>query len=479
MRRHAGLIAIVGWMAGCAAGPTYHAPPAPVGAEGPFRSAAPAISGGETLPDHWWRLYDDATLDRLVVQALAANTDLRVAEANLHAAVAGLSAAKSGRLPDTGLGGSAVYGRAEIANLLAEDVGGKAHANWLDGLSFDMAYSIDLFGRIRYGVEAARADSEAAQAARDLVRVSVVAGTTAAYADICALGQSLDVAERSRALSERILKATALRHAAGVDTRLDLARAQALVAQTAAAIPPLEGQRRVSLFVLATLEGVTPAQLPPQLEACRTPLALRAPIPVGDGAALLRRRPDLRAAERNLAAATARVGIAASALYPSIVLAGSVGLNASRPSDFGHYSALSWGVGPAVSWSFPNRVAAHARIQAATSNATAALAGFDGAVIKALSEVEQALSVYRAEIDRHVALLAARDRSAEALRLASLERRDGALPYLDLLTAEQALIAADAALAASDRQLAADQVAVFKALGGGWRSADVKDGSGP
>ncbi len=468
MKRLAAALALGSLLAGCAVGPDYRPPALPTGAAAPFLSSRADTSRPEEPPNDWWRLYDDVTLDALVKDALAANTDLRIADANLRAARAGLMAVKAGRLPDTALNGSAIYGRPEISNLLAEDVGAKARADWFDVLEFDSAYQLDLFGRIRRGIEAARADAEAAEAARDVVRVTVVAGTTGAYADVCALGRSIDVAERSRALSERILKATESRHDAGVDTNLDLARARALVAQTAAAVPPLQGQRRASLFVLAALLGVAPARLPPTAEACRTPLALRTLIPVGDGASLLRRRPDLREAERNLAAATARIGVAASSLYPSVTLAGSIGLNATSPSNFGEYSSLAWGLGPAVSWSFPNTIAVRARIRAAKAGADAALAGFDGAVVKALSEIEQALSVYRAELDRRQDLAAAQARSAEALRLAGLERRDGALPYLDLLSAEQALIAADAALAASDRQLSADQVSVFKALGGGW-----------
>jgi NodT family efflux transporter outer membrane factor (OMF) lipoprotein len=454
----------------CAVGPRYAAPPPPAHAAAPFKSARPDLSAPGEPPGDWWRLYDDVGLDAVVGEALKANTDLRAAEANLRAARAVLAGARAGLYPSTQATASATYGRDELANLLAADVGARAGADWLDTTSFAVAYQLDLFGQIRRGIQAARADAEASVAARDAARVLVAAQTAGAYADACALAGSIAVARRSLALAGRIEEATRLRRADGVETSLDEARAQALTAQTAAAVPPLQVQRRSALFVLAALMGRTPADLPASAVSCSQPLTLSVPIPVGDGAALIRRRPDLRLAERNLAAATARIGVATAALYPAITLGGSVALTSNRPEHLADYVSQSWGLGPSVSWTFPNQAPVRARIRQATAQAQAALARLDGSVLQALAETEQALAVYGAERDRRAQLTLARDRAAEALRLARLQRREGVLPYLDLLSAEQTLIGADAALAASDRQIAADQVAVFKALGGGWQA---------
>lgn len=462
---------IMATLGGCVVGPTYRAPPAPAHAGAAFVSAPPVLSVASEPAGAWWRLYDDPGLDAAVQEALRANTDLRAADANLRAARAVLTAAKTGLYPSTTTSGGATYGRSELGNLLAADVGATAGSDWVDTTGFAVAYQLDLFGQIRRSIEASRADAEASEAARDATRVIVVAQTAGAYADACALGNSIDVARRSMDMAALIGRATERRKADGVETSLDVARAQGLTEQTAAAVPPLEGQRQAALFVLATLMGRTPADLPQAAIDCRRPLVLKQPIPIGDGAALLRRRPDLRLAERNLAGATARIGVATSALYPTIQLGGSIALTADDPAKLAEYASQSYGLGPSVSWTFPNQTPARARIRQSRAQAEAALARLDGAILQALSETEQSLATYGAELDRHARLAAARERNAEALRLARLERREGALPYLDLLSAEQALIAADAALAASDRQLAANQIAVFKALGGGWQAA--------
>jgi NodT family efflux transporter outer membrane factor (OMF) lipoprotein len=459
-------------LAACAVGPDYRPRRAPGAAAATFSSARADLETSADEPaGAWWRLYHDAGLEAAVAEAMRANTDLRAAESNLLAAEAVLTGTRAGLEPSTQASAGATYGRSQLANQLAATAGRRAHANWLDSTGFAVAYQLDLFGQIRRGVEASRADAEAGAAARDTVRVTVAAQTTAAYADACALGASLAVARRSLELAGRFETATALRKADGVATSLDLARAEALAAQTAAAIPQLEGQRRTALFVLATVMGRPPSQAPAGAVGCATPLRLDAPMPVGDGASLLRRRPDLRQAERNLAAATARIGVATSALFPTITLGGSIALAARSPGDLASHESQSYGLGPSLSWNFPDQTAVRARIRQSRAQAGTALGRLDGTVLQALLETEQALTAYGAERDRHGQLLVAREKSARAFRLASLQRQEGALPYLDLLTAEQSLIAADAAVAASDRAIAADQVAVFKALGGGWEPA--------
>lgn len=455
-------------LAGCAVGPDYR-PPALPATTAAFVASRADLGAADALPPEWWRLYDDARLDALIGEAIAANTDLRAAEANLRGAAAVLQAVRAARLPSTQVQGSATYGRDGLNDALYGAAGLPAPDDWIETGRIGVSYQLDLFGQVRRGIEAARADAGAAVAARDVVRVTVVAQTAAAYADMCALGQSVDVAQRSLDLAREIARTTQVRAAAGVDTNFDRARSEALVAQTAAAVPPIEGQRRAQMFVLAALLGKTPAAMAAEQLDCRTPLRLKAPIPVGDGAALLRRRPDLRLAERALAASTARIGVATAALYPTVSLGGSFGWLGDSLGDVTPHDAISFGVGPLISWNFPNQSVARARIRQARAGAEAALAQFDGVVVKALSETEQALTAYGAELDRHRQLAEARSRSAEAVRLAEIERREGALGYLDLLTAEQTLISADAALAASDRALSADQIAVFKALGGGWQ----------
>lgn len=456
-------------LAGCAVGPDYKPPVPPAGSGAPLSSVTAGVEATAEPPDAWWRLYDDPLLDRLVLQAFDANRDLASAEANLSLARASLEAARNGRYPQTKIDVGAKYGRDAVTDEILELQGAKPQTIWLFDDILDVSYELDLFGRVRRSIEASRADAEAAVAARDGVRITVAAETTRAYAQICALGEEIAVAQRSLAVVEREAEIARQRRVLGAGTEFDIVRSEQLAAQTQAAIPPLQGQRRAALFQLTTLLGRTPSQAVTEAEACVTPPQLKAPLPVGDGASLLRRRPDVRLADRRLAAATARIGVAAADLYPRITLTGLYGGAAASLGDLAGNPGLTWGVGPEINWTFPNMAGVRARIHAAKAQDQAALAGFDSAVLQALKETEQSLATYGAELDHRKALGEAQDRAQKAIDMAHGEFAAGATSTLDVLTSEQTLIAANAAVAASDAALAQDQIAVFKALGGGWR----------
>src|SRR5262249_14052497 len=261
------------------------------------------------------------------------------------------------------------------------------------------------------------------------------------------------------------------RNEAGANSQFDVVRAQGLVAQVRSSIPPLEGQRRSALFQLAALLGRAPSMAPLEVNDCVTPPHLADLIPVGDGASLLKRRPDVRLADRRIAAATARIGVATADLYPKITLKGLFGSVTAELSEFTSADARTWGVGPSISWTFPNMAGPRARVRAAKAGTAAALANFGSVVLQALKEVEQALSIYGSELDRRQALTEAQDRAHKAFDIAHDQFLAGSVSSLDLLTAEQSLVAADAAVASSDAALIQDQIAVFRALGGGWRGA--------
>jgi NodT family efflux transporter outer membrane factor (OMF) lipoprotein len=429
--------------------------------------SAPAGTS-EQPPDDWWRLYQDPRLDQLVLEAIGANTNLAAAEANLSAARAILSAARAGHYPRTEVSAGGIYGRDAITDEILEIGGHRPESIWLLQDVFEVAYEVDLFGRVRRSVEASRAGAEAAVAARDSVRILVAAETTRAYAGICALAEEIAVAQRSLQVVTREAEITQRRHEAGANSEFDVVRAQGLVAQVRSRIPPLQGQRRAALFELAALLGRTPVNAPVEVTSCEAPPRLTAPIPAGDGMSLLKRRPDVRQAERQLAAATARIGVATADLYPTIHLTGFYGGAATRLSDLTTNVGLTWGVGPGIEWNFPNQALPRARVAQAKANAAAALAGFDSAVLTALKEVEQTLAVYSAALDRREALADAQTKAHRAFDMAHDQFLAGALSSLELLTSEQFLVAADEAVASSDTALVLDQIAVFKALGGGW-----------
>ena len=464
--------ALLAGLAACGTvGPDYRVPDQAAirnpAAAAPFSGAAEAAFGAAPLPPHWWRLYQDAALDRLVQKALDANTDLRVAAANLERARAVQGETEAAGRPALGVNAAPGYGRSSAA------ARGLPHA--LDDIwSYDagatVSYQVDLFGKIARAIEAAGADTEAAAAAYDLARINVVAGTVRAYADACSSAAQFRVAQHSLDLQREFAELTDRRIRAGRGTALDASRAQAQVEQLRAALPPLQAQRRSALLRLAALAGETPGTTDPEIAAaaqCADMPQLASTVPVGDGAALLRRRPDIRQAERGLAGATARIGVATADLYPSISLglsAGSTGVL----SEFGAGNAFRWSLGPLISWSIPVNGAARSRIAEARAANEAALARFDGTVLNALRETETALTVYARELDRNAALKAARDQSALAAQQAGELYRYGRTDFLTTLDAQRSLAAAESALTASDAQLAADQVTLFLALGGGW-----------
>jgi NodT family efflux transporter outer membrane factor (OMF) lipoprotein len=457
-------------LAACRVGPNYHAPVLPTGAEAPLVSLNTAAETAAPPPDAWWRLYDDPRLDALVQEALQANRTLAAADANFAAARAVVSVAHAARYPSTAAVAGGIYGRDATTDEILELTGRPPQTFWLFEDIFQAAYEVDLFGRVHRAIEAANANADAVAAIRDGVRVVVAAETARDYAAICALGEELSVANHSLAVVSHEAAITVKRREAGANADYDVARAHALVAQVRSAIPVLEGQRHAALFELTAVLGRTPAYAPNELTTCVTPPRLVALIPVGDGSELIKRRPDVRQADRRLAAATAEIGVATADLYPTIRLVGLYGGAAVQLSQLNTNEGRTWGVGPSISWTFPNMAAPRARVRQAKAEQAAALASFDAVVLTALKETEQALALYSAALDNRQALGDAQDKVHTAFNIAQAQFLAGALSNLDLLTTEQSLIAVDAAVASSDAALVHDQIAVFNALGGGWRN---------
>jgi outer membrane protein TolC len=237
--------------------------------------------------------------------------------------------------------------------------------------------------------------------------------------------------------------------------------------------------RDAALFRLATLLGRPPAEAPAEAKNCTTNLTLTTLIPVGDGAHLLARRPDVRQAARRVRAAAERVGVSFADLLPTITLGANAGVIAGETADLDEPTAFHFSGGPLISWGFPNVFAAHQRVRAAGGRADAALAQFDGVVLAALQETETALSDYANELDRRAALTRARDQAAEAARLAQLRFDAGRDSFLTLIDAQRTQAQAEGQLASSEAQTIGKQITLFKALGGGWREAPPVNRYGP
>lgn len=463
-------------LTGCAAGPDRIASvPPPDVDTGPFLSAELGAVSAAPLPEGWWHLYRDPVLDGLIADALAANTDIRQSVARIDRARAALRGARSDRLPQTGLNAAAGYGRPpEDQTLPGQDRDGGQFS-----VGADIAYEIDLFGRVSSGIAAARSDVAAARADADAVRVIIVADTTLAYADAASAAQRLRVAKSIVELLNDSLRLTRLRHDAGYTDGLAVARIETLLEQRSAAIPSIEAQRRAALFALATLTGRAPAELPADIGKRDVPLEITEPLPVGDGAQLLARRPDVRAAEQRALAGSARIGVARADLYPRITLGGSIGSNGGNLGDLFSGGPLGFLLGPLIDWTFPNREPIFAQIDAAEADARGSLAAFDGTVLAALQEAETALSNYARSLERRRILVTAVQSAERAARIVRAQNREGLVNSLDTLDAERTLAEARAELADQDAAISQDQISVFRALGGGWQvSSEGEDEEG-
>lgn len=462
-------------LGGCVVGPNYRSPSALPPDQVRLQEA---LDNGSVrpspLPAQWWRLFDDPELDRLIERALARNTDLRVAAANLQRARALLSEAGAARLPTSSESAQYTRRRTAVGSVPGLASGSSPQAVTTDyfSLGFDASYEVDLFGGVSRSIEAARADVGAAQAAVDAARVSVAAETARAYATACGFALQADVARETAALQQRTLELTRRRLSAGGGSLRDVDQAAVLVEQARAQVPTFEAERRAALYALAVLLGDPPNAITDTSAArCHAVPLVREPLPVGDGRALLARRADVRQAERQLAADTARIGVATSSLYPSVTLLGAVSVGGTRLGDLGKSGSLGYSLGPLISWNFPFNGAARARVRENEAIAGRSLAQFDASILNALKETEQALARLAAAAEREQRLRDALVASSDAARLSQYRFDYGSDSFLQLLDAQRSNAAARAALAQAQADRTNAQVSVFKALGGGWENA--------
>ena len=458
-------------LAGCVTAPEAPQSDLVTRVDGPLINAAHESFTQAAPAEAWWRLYDSPELDGLVRDALSRNNSLEQASAELERVRASLGQARAARLPSTDLSGSAGYGRQPL-----QGQGGSVEGDRYS-LGFDTRWQLDFFGRVRNAVEAARQDLQAAEAARDAAAILVAGETARAWADYCASARLIEVAEGNVEIAARSLDLTERLYDAGRGLRLDVVQAQSRLETARAEIPGLVAARDGAVFRLATLTGRTPPEMVAVIPECAGVPRVETPIAVGRAETLLARRPDVRQAAFRLNASAARVGVAVAELYPSVALGGSVSSTALDVGDLGDDDTLTVSLGPLISWSFPNQIAARSRVRQAEAGADAALAEFDQTVLEALQETETAMSAYAAERRRRRSLQIARDAAAEAAELARVRYRAGAESFVTVLDAERTLADAETALARSDASAASAEVDLFVALGGAWRAPQPPAGS--
>ena len=463
--RRLSLLALVA--AGCAAvGPDYRARQTPAPAD--FSSFEDArLSAAAEVDANWWRALGDATLADLVERALRGSPDARIAAARVLEARAGVDAAAADGKPQVEFGTD--YARRRTSPNGVEHL--PPGADPVDDLmqaGFRASWDLDLFGRVRRGVEAAEADFGATLADRDAVLVALAGEVGSAYVELLGARRELDALAADERSAKDTVALTGSRLRGGLATDLDVARAESELASVRAQVPDRLAAESRALHRLAVLVGATPGALDAELAAARTLPVPQPRIVVGIPAALLARRPDVRRAERALAAETARIGVATADLYPDLSLSAAFGLDATSGSDFLQGESRTWSIGPSLRWPILTGGRTQARIAAQEARAQAAAAAFDKAVLTALADVEDAMTGYLRAWDRREAVRVAVEADRRAVTLARDVQRAGGGTFLDVLDAERRLHESEVRLAQSESAVVGDLVALYTALAGGW-----------
>jgi NodT family efflux transporter outer membrane factor (OMF) lipoprotein len=471
-------------LSSCAVGPNYR-PPSAARMGVPDQFATDIAPGAEAPSQQelatWWAALGDPLLGTLVEQALAANPDIEAAGARLRQARAQYKQARASLFPTLDANGSAgrtaLLGKGGSAFIATPGGtgGGTSFAtqgsyNQFDA-SLDAAYEVDLFGGVRRSIEASKGDyANAAESLRDTQR-TIVAEVALDYVDARSAQERLAIARSNLKSQDETVQLVGWRVKAGLVSSLDLAQARAQQEQTAATIPSLETSLAQSLNALAILTGQAPGAVTAAFDPPR-------PVPVADRAlgadvpvAILAQRPDVRAAERALAAATARIGVAKAQLYPALRLSGTLGGNGTGIGDIGTF--LTGTLLASVSAPIFHGGAIRAQIENARGGADLALADYHKAVLTALSDVENALVSLANSRRRVVTLGSAVDDSRNALLYAQSQYRAGLVDFQTLLDSERTLLSSQDSLAQARADRATALIQLYKALGGGWQEAPL------
>jgi NodT family efflux transporter outer membrane factor (OMF) lipoprotein len=468
--------------AGCMVGPNYR-PPAmtmPVAyrerpTAGP--TTAPAFVATDGPAEiRWWRRLGDPELTDLVEKSMKANYGIAVAEARLREARAGREMVQAMLYPQFSVGASALHFRASdwVNSLMGQNL-----ENNLFQVGFDAAWVVDVFGGIRRGVESAKANEQATAADRRGVVLMVAAETARAYLELRGTQRQLQIAEATLEEQRQTLAVTENKQRNGLASDLEVLRAQTEVESTAAQIPPLQAASRQYIHVLSTLLGQEPTALSTELEPPAPIPAVSGQVAVGIPSDLLRRRPDIQAAERQLAAATAGVGAATAQLFPQIVLGGVGGLSSTKFNDLFNGNSNYYVAGPSINWTVFDGGLRKAGVKLSEAQVDAAKADYQDTVLRAFREVESSLvAVDRAQVQ----VSDLKRLSASAREAAAIARRDyerGILDQLTVLDAQRQSNRADMLLAQGEVSLVVNTVTLYKALGGGWEVAEPAPATQP
>lgn len=470
--RTALLIGVATALAACAVGPNYRRPDTKVGE---VFEAAPLVAPGEgDIDREWWKAFGDPLLDELVATSVTANRDIAAATARLKQARALRRERLFDFLPSVLGSGSYTNNRQSLGTFAAQGLPpGLAirRDTELFDVGFDATWELDLFGRVRRRNESARAAAQAANASRNQVVLSVIAEVARNYFELRGAQDQLTVARNNASTQSQALELVNSRLEAGSGTALDTSRAIAQVETTLASVPPLEAAVDRSIRRIAVLTGAQPQMLRDRLTIEQPMPAMPTGLVLGSPEQLLRRRPDIRVAERQLASATADIGVQVADLFPRVTVNAGIGLAAPRIGQLDDARNDRRSFGPALSWGLFDFGHVYQRIRGAGARNAEVLANYEQTVLLALEETENALSDYARERARMEHLSRAADASGSAAELAGQRFEGGVSDFLTALDAYRTSLDAQDQLAVSRTRAATALVAIYKALGGGWEAA--------
>lgn len=470
--------AMVGALSGCViVGPDYEPPE--VSAPESFLGATPAdtaLRRDGAVADGWWRNFTDSELSALITQAVHSNNDLESALARVNQARAVRQEAFLDLFPTVTSEGNYTKTYFPTSTFAGGALrNGSSHiTNEYYTAGFDAFWELDLFGRVRRGVEARDAESEASIAElHDAVRI-VVSEVARNYFILRGTQQQIAVAQENARTQEQVVKIAEALFKGGQSTEFDVVRSKAQLSNTLAAVPALEARAQAAIYRLAVLCARQPAEVVPELAVKRELPQYVGPVTLGDPASLLRRRPDIRAAERRLAAATANIGVVSGELFPKVTFNGAISLQGPTAADLTGGDSDAYTLLPSISWPAFNIGRVLANVDQAEALRDGALAQYEQSVLIALEDTESALAQFSASRKRRDLLADSVVQSGRAVEIARTQYENGLVDLLPVLDAQRVALASQLELAGSQTELLTSLVALFKALGGGWDAAVVQ-----
>lgn len=445
-------------LAGCAVGPDYQRPELDL----PQSWRAADVDSQPLDADQWWKRFEDPQLDRLVDAALTGNRDVKIAAARILEARANVVIARSALYPQVSARTTAARSRLP-SDLTPPGVSPVGDDYRLQG---DLSFEIDLWGRLRRGSEAARADLLSTQYAREVTRLALISNVASGYFNLRSFDLQLDIAQRTLASRAEALSLTQKRFKGGVVSELDVRQAEAEYQAASAVIPDLQRSIVVAQDALSTLLG----RYPSEIERGKTIAAIGVPpaVPIGLPSELLARRPDILATELSLIAANARIGVARAAYFPSISLTGLLGVESTELSRLFRGGSRIWQAGLGAGVPIFNAGRIGAEVDAASARQEEALQQYRQTIETAFAEVEDALIAHRTAREKYTTIEAQVKALRRYLRLADLRYRNGQSAYIEVLDAERSLFSAELGQVQTRQSQLAALVQLYKALGGGW-----------